>query len=1106
MSSFRDDDDDDDDTEENTNIINPLVDADTEFMDTQPSPLHGCGLFDNTVPSEDAETQGVCLAGETQAVDDLGVEDLCTQLFDDCDTQVVVDTDDEGTKQNEVLSDTEALSDFDSMKRVDSHKVEEDTMLQTGLQKQNGGESNEVQISKGCNKGPVLEGFTSFRVASIRSSGLAARNMSLKRTNNTSYSNTGDGQHEAERSVTLNVFGQLDQRHKLEEHDDKIIGSGSENKCTVGMSAVKKLFNEDISHEKGLNINLSNTEKEENIPPACISEKESAGLSYVDSQEPGEASQSIALDFVDKYLKVNDVEFDQEAEIIKSTGGKSKALSGAKGTQSLAKRAYHFCSASGGTFDWDDYQEDEGGGEFFRKKKEAFFNDGRKAHQSFPQPRDLKHPNSNNCWEVKENSDKVEQQDKPMKVAGKSIRKNLIKKLDDARDEIVETGTEKDNPDFLDVGVDTQLAADAMEALCYGVGLNDHDSSFANQDAKILLPGTEKGKYRKKLESDKDFVQKRASGTLRSAVTTRQSNQAKMSVPGLSKGSSILSEQQSIKTSKQCDKTKDMCNLRCALVDENVNEKEPERGVVGANERRLVAASTGKKTLQKKRVQEQLGTYLPIACRTRQKASNQTQGGTKTSTVLREGIDTLSTPFAPKRKRSRASLNTLTREKCTELKSIRPGHLEETKVTNVELSDLQISGTSTVRKGKVHEKLSKEEINRNSKIKFTQMKSGIKRKILASGVSDPPSRQRHSQKGLVEDTSVDHNPCYQNAVGTSEDLDVFKAQVADFTAGKSHSAITAAEKEKVNPGSRVSLNDMCTPKALSYMTPKQYKTPINESSPDCMGKEYLKQSSRTKLLRSPLKREVSRIIADGPKSAYTSKDLRKRRDISQVYVLFSQHLDGDLIKQQKKVLFRLGASVASSIPDATHFIADEFVRTRNMLEAIAYGKPVVTHFWLESCGQANCLIDERNYILRDAKKEKEIGFNLPVSLARACQHHLLQGCRVLITRNAKPGKDILASLVKAVHGMVVERIGGSAPKDEIITSDLIILSCEEDYADCVPFLEKGASVYSSELLLNGMVIQKLEYERHRLFAENVRKMHSTIRKDGDEFMPVGKCK
>lgn len=76
--------------------------------------------------------------------------------------------------------------------------------------------------------------------------------------------------------------------------------------------------------------------------------------------------------------------------------------------------------------------------------------------------------------------------------------------------------------------------------------------------------------------------------------------------------------------------------------------------------------------------------------------------------------------------------------------------------------------------------------------------------------------------------------------------------------------------------------------------------------------------------------------------------------------------------------------------DATHFVADEFVRTRNMLEAIAVRKPVVTHLWLESCGQASCLIDEKNYILRDARKEKQFGFSMPVSFARACQHPLLQ--------------------------------------------------------------------------------------------------------------------
>ncbi|XP_038899325.1 uncharacterized protein LOC120086657 isoform X2 [Benincasa hispida] len=142
------------------------------------------------------------------------------------------------------------------------------------------------------------------------------------------------------------------------------------------------------------------------------------------------------------------------------------------------------------------------------------------------------------------------------------------------------------------------------------------------------------------------------------------------------------------------------------------------------------------------------------------------------------------------------------------------------------------------------------------------------------------------------------------------------------------------------------------------------------------------------------------------------KDLRRRRTMALVRVCFSQHLDEVTLKQQKKVVLQLGISIASSSVDATHFVADKFVRTRNMLEAIALGKPVVTHSWLESCGQASCFIDEKNYILRDTKKEKEIGFSLPVSLSRATQCPLLQGFKVLVTPNTRPGKEIIASLVK----------------------------------------------------------------------------------------------
>lgn len=102
-----------------------------------------------------------------------------------------------------------------------------------------------------------------------------------------------------------------------------------------------------------------------------------------------------------------------------------------------------------------------------------------------------------------------------------------------------------------------------------------------------------------------------------------------------------------------------------------------------------------------------------------------------------------------------------------------------------------------------------------------------------------------------------------------------------------------------------------------------------------------------------------------------------------------------------QIVAKLGFSIALCCSDATHFVTDRFVRTRNMLESVALGKPVVTHLWLEGCEQAGYVIDEKNYILRDEKKEKEIGFNMPVSLTRASQHPLLKVIDALFTFELK---------------------------------------------------------------------------------------------------------
>ena len=98
----------------------------------------------------------------------------------------------------------------------------------------------------------------------------------------------------------------------------------------------------------------------------------------------------------------------------------------------------------------------------------------------------------------------------------------------------------------------------------------------------------------------------------------------------------------------------------------------------------------------------------------------------------------------------------------------------------------------------------------------------------------------------------------------------------------------------------------------------------------------------------------------------------------------------DTVVSSSQILERMNLSIASSPMEATHFVADKFTRTKNMLEIMALGKLVVTHLWLESCRLANCLVDEKNYILRDVKKEREMGFAMHVSLGRAKQKPLLK--------------------------------------------------------------------------------------------------------------------
>ncbi|KAG0470181.1 hypothetical protein HPP92_016881 [Vanilla planifolia] len=64
------------------------------------------------------------------------------------------------------------------------------------------------------------------------------------------------------------------------------------------------------------------------------------------------------------------------------------------------------------------------------------------------------------------------------------------------------------------------------------------------------------------------------------------------------------------------------------------------------------------------------------------------------------------------------------------------------------------------------------------------------------------------------------------------------------------------------------------------------------------------------------------------------------------------------------------------------------------------------------------------------------------------------GRSVFITPRTKPNQDLIYSLVTAAQGQPLKQLGRFMAKKDKLPDDLLILSSEEDFAACVPYLEK----------------------------------------------------
>ncbi|XP_061374359.1 uncharacterized protein LOC133316601 [Gastrolobium bilobum] len=1117
---------------------NTSIHADFDYIDTQPfeTSSPSCGdhgdnewrYLEDTVPIDDdddaLETQAVNLAGETQVMEIAGE----TQSLDDTDsnTQLL----DEG-------------SESDRTRVLENDEDDDDDPQCRGESKEVLGESS---CGHGDKTGPVINSsgsmpprFTSIRAEFLREASFAARNMALKQSQDKTNSVMGMSQF-CQEPVAVKDNGEsfprcseevreVDQEYDNGKYSVETEGFKNKNIFKVASSAVRKLFSDDLPVEtNGQSHSSNDLNEEDDLDKLPIYHGELAGLSYANSQEPGEFSQANALDVVDRFLKDNIIEFDQETNCVKNREENLKSLPSTKGQQSLAKIVNDRDKARKiGIYDWDDSREDEGGGDIFKRRREDFFEGGTQRPRSLPGFQKIKVRKSNVVKDDEEllsvpnkrktavHSDSrlgmhnLKVRDNTIQEATRKLKRNLANELDDQFDNTncprgeMEPNAHADVQEIMDVGFDTQMAAEAMEALCHAENIVDHVANNATHVAGSSLsdqlnnfstgrvgPDTSKecsGQYDKKRKVNVKSDLQTSGLSKKCAKEVRQCKKDNMMIRSKRRKLNARSNQTSsanengrIVSSPLIEQRKLAGALKRRQHHELNNPESHDRG-------------SGRSIVKERQLQGEVCHFTPIARRTRQSSAvKQLINPDTPSNSLREGdigIGTLEKSSGVGLHSSKA-LN----PKYTPGSSDHFKVDDSTKLCQPEKLAPK-AGAVSVSNDVEMDKLV---CRRRRSLRIRKLSNHDKGSEKLVGSSKPSAESEEIGKSTAGKRQMRRDKINKGEIPIC--CDVINEKDANLNSDKKNNAhvrwstnnfeVTSSDE---SPRERYNSSD------LASAAPANCKMPMNDASPVCMGDGYNKHSYN---------RELRRLSASRPELITPSKDSRRRKDMTDVRILYSHHLDEDVIKRQKKILARLGVSVASSIADATHFIADQFVRTRNMLEAIAFAKPVVTHLWIESCGQASCFIDERNYILRDAKKEKEFGFSMPVSLARASQHPLLEGRRVLITPNAKPSKEIISSLVIAVRGQAVDRVGRSALKDHKIPDDLLIVSCEEDYASCVPFLEKGAMVYSSELLLNGIVTQKLEYQRYSLFADNVKKTRSTVwlKRDDITFIPVNKCK
>ncbi|KAK7057115.1 hypothetical protein R3P38DRAFT_1161363 [Favolaschia claudopus] len=176
-----------------------------------------------------------------------------------------------------------------------------------------------------------------------------------------------------------------------------------------------------------------------------------------------------------------------------------------------------------------------------------------------------------------------------------------------------------------------------------------------------------------------------------------------------------------------------------------------------------------------------------------------------------------------------------------------------------------------------------------------------------------------------------------------------------------------------------------------------------------------------------------------------------------------------------KTLSKLGVTTASNGSDCTHLVAQNLIRTEKLLCALASGAFILSDKWAIESAEANKLLPESNYILRDKTNEKKWNFRLADAIERVkeVRGKLFEGKTFYVTSKVSIDRKLLKTVVGAQGGKVMTsnptiRVLNSAPYRYVI-------SCPEDVS-LWRSLTKHHTIYSQELLLSAALTQQIDWK------------------------------